>query len=130
MQYRVLESLKYTQSGKRLEVGTIDDLKKLSPETIARLIAKGRISALQPPPLAILPGFEEQAKAYAEKGIKTVNDMSGDEDDFDEALKWSTPGHDSPGVTRDYMTTSLGEDVYEVSEDDDVEPTDAIPDSV
>lgn len=128
MNYRILESLRFTGSSKRLEAGTINDLKKLSPKTLELLIAKGRIAEVHPPPLVVLPGWEEKAKVYAEQGIEDVNDMSGEEDDFDEALKWSTVEHDSPEVTEGFMGSAF---VYEMeSEDGDVEPASEIIDSV
>jgi hypothetical protein len=118
MQYRVLESLRYYETNRRLEAGTISDLKKLSPETIALLLAKQRIAEVHPPPLVVLPGWEEKAKVYAEQGIETVNDMTGEEEDFSEALAWSMPSEDED----DFMTTPLSEDIYEVTEDDIASP--------
>jgi hypothetical protein len=109
MLYRLHEALRFGNT--RLQMDSINSLKKLPPETIALLIAKSRISEVHPPPLAVIPGFEEKAKVYAEQGIETVNDMSGEEDDFDEALKWSTVEHDSP----DFMGSAF---VYEMESED------------
>lgn len=95
MLYRVLESLRFLKSNKQIEAGTIDKLEGLSAKTIAALLVKNRIAEVIPPPLAVLPGWEEKAEAYAKQGIKDVNDMSEaeegvvDEDDFDVAMRWS-----------------------------------------
>ena len=90
MLYRILESLRLMRSNKRIEAGTIDKLEGLSPETIAMLLKKGRIAEVIAPPLAVLPDFEgEKAEAYAKQGIKDVNDMTGEEPDFDVAMRWS-----------------------------------------
>lgn len=131
MLYRLHEVLS-GGNNTRLAMGSISSLKWVSPECIAVLLAKGRISVLQPPPLSVLPDFQgEKAAEYEKQGVLDVNDMSGDEPDFEEALKWSTVGHDGP-KDKDFVTAPISEDIIEISEadDDDLEPTDALIDSV
>lgn len=122
MMYHVLESLRYLNSGERILAGTVSSLKGLSPKAIELLLAKGRIAKVQAPPLAILPGFEERAVEYAERGIEDIHDLTEAEDvpaeDIQEAKRWFTE-YDSPGATP--MMAPVAPDVFELDKVDDDE---------
>lgn len=72
--YRVLETLSF-DSGRVVERGVVSSLKGTSPQTIAALLRRGRISEVQAPPLRVLPGWEERAEVLEPLGIETVNQL-------------------------------------------------------
>lgn len=125
MLYRLNEYIRVGEE--RLEMDSVQELKQVSPKAIALLLAKGRISAIRLPPLAVLPDWEEKAEKYAERGIESFQDLVDSapsllseegldvEADIEDAVKWVDPEYDTPGATPVFGFT----DVYELKDDDD-----------
>ena len=74
MLYRVIETVTMDK-GPRFVMGSISTLKGVSSGTIRALIKKQRIAEVQPPPLKILPGWEEKAKLLEPLGILDVGQL-------------------------------------------------------
>ena len=66
--YRALKSL-HRAEGKIIEVGKPTMLEWLTEAQIAKLIERGCVAKLHPPPLAELPGWKTRAKKLESQGI-------------------------------------------------------------
>lgn len=74
MLYRIVETTKM-DNGQRFVMGSVSTLKGVSSGTIRALIKRQRIAEVQPPPLKILPGWEERAKLLEPLGIVDVGHL-------------------------------------------------------
>ena len=69
--YRVLAALGVGKAG-ILHPGTFTSLAWLNPSQQSRLVELGKVSVVQPPPLAILPGWSRRAQRFEPLGITNV----------------------------------------------------------
>lgn len=72
--YRILKQVTYG-GGVVLQSGILHDLKKFSPETIARLEVVEAVARISAPPLALLPGWAARARQLKALNIITAEDF-------------------------------------------------------
>jgi len=92
--YRVLRSL--AKGRERIPRNSISLLRRLDPEAIQVLLAKGSIARVAPPPLTELPGWERRARRLRVRGIVDAEQfLEADDAQLAEALR-----QDQLAVTR------------------------------
>ncbi len=73
--YRVTFPIAY--GDEVIKAGSLHRLEKCTPETLERLIQRGTIAEVQPPPLFALPGWTRRADKFEDVGITDAMQFLG-----------------------------------------------------